>query len=133
MSLMRDDELCVLLELDLLPHIDLVDFYRGKVSLRRLSAAASRLPRTSRVWQELAARDNGGHIPWSQLEYLVAADANANRQIAYLLTFFRWIDTKKKGPEPEFPEPILPPGYQPHTLKMTPMEDVMAVLAVRIG
>jgi hypothetical protein len=48
--------------------VDLLDFYRGTLSVRRLGVLVKHLPRNSAVVRAL----NGGQLPLSRLEHFLA-------------------------------------------------------------
>lgn len=49
-------------------HVDLLDFYRGALSVRRLGVLVKQLPAESALSRAL----NGGELPWTNLEHRVA-------------------------------------------------------------
>ena len=111
--------LCKKFEVDLLyipgGAVDLVDFYRGKLSIRRLTLLSMELPEGSRVHKELMRREFDGEDPWGPQELLTAAAVNEIRYSNWLQALVMWqkADEKSRGPAPEKPETIKPPGFQP--------------------
>ena len=103
-------------EVDLLyAGFDLVHFYQGKMSLRRLTLLAMGLPKDSRVHAELMRREFNGEEPWGASEILAAATVDALRYSNYLQQYNMWMraDEKTRGVPPEMPKQIRPPGFQP--------------------
>jgi hypothetical protein len=102
------------LEVDLLDKgIDLLDLYRGKVSMRRVIAVVKHLPHTSAFMQELGKREVGEAVHWGPTEHLMCAMVNSNRSLEYLTAMLLWAKSDQKTPEPKPLDPIYPPGYQP--------------------
>jgi hypothetical protein len=117
--ILKDDKLCKMFEVDLLyipgGAIDLVDFYRGKITLRRMCLLAIGLPKDSRVHTELIRREFNGEEPWGPSEVMLAAVCDEIRFSNYLTTYGWWLKSEegKRGPAPTPPERIKPPGFQP--------------------
>lgn len=126
---LRDDVLSRKFEVDLLRlGVDLLDFYRGKVSARRLIAIATELPQSSLLMRELGRRDVGDSVKWDQKEYLIAAQANAARETAYYTSMLVWAKGGGKGDQPTPPEPIYPPGYQPVQKPLASNREIVSFL-----
>jgi hypothetical protein len=106
--------LCKKFEVDLLPDFDLVDFYRGKLTLRRLALLAGELPHDSRVHKEMLRREFDGEDPWGPQEILAAATVDELRLLNWIQVRAQWMkaDEKNRGPAPEPPERIPIPGYK---------------------
>jgi len=94
--------------------IDLLDFYRGKISLRRLAVIVSCLDNNSYLLKELGKREIGDSIHWDPQTHLVCSILNSTRNLEYLAALGLWskADPGKRGHQPQAPEPVLPPGYE---------------------
>lgn len=121
------------LEVDLFRQgIDLLDFYRGRLSLRRLVVFSLELGNDSLLMKELGWRELGDKILWDHKDYLAAANANSSRELVYLTALNLWGKGGGKGERPKPPDPIHPPGYVPEKPKMSTRED-FAVFAALIS
>jgi len=128
-SILKDDVLKRKLEVDLLTMgIDLLDFYRGKISLRRLCVLASCLDNNSHLMKEIGRRDIGDVVTWSPAEHLACAIANAVRYQCYLTELNLWGKGGSKGERPQPPEPIHPPGYQPPPIRIGSAQELAQLL-----
>lgn len=111
-EVLNDDDLCERLAVDLRGlGIDLVDYFRKKVTYREIIWCMKHLPNTSLLKQELGRRELGDEVKWDQKDYLSAANANATRDVVYLTSLLVWLKGGGKGPEPKQHEPIRPPGW----------------------
>jgi len=129
MSILRDAVTSRKLEADLADAgIDLVDYYRKKMSKRKLFVLAWELPLSSRLKRELGRREIGDQIEWDHSDYLMAATANFAAQNAYLTACIVWQNGGGKGEQPKEPEMIEPPGYQPPEPEFATTEDIMCFL-----
>lgn len=101
------------MEVDLVQEygVDLLDLYRGKLSLRKLILLVVRLPRSSRVVQALGVQEFGEGVRWSEETYFLADIANNARISNWLFQNKMWLQNDKRGTEPKFPELIHEPGY----------------------
>jgi hypothetical protein len=83
-KILHDEELCGCLELDLLDtykgSIDLLDFWRGTLSLRRLILAYRGLPRESRLMQKLG-KDKAR---WGQTEHFLCDQLDLLNKLVWL-------------------------------------------------
>ena len=129
MSVLRDTVLSRKLEADLSDRdIDLVDYYRKKMSKRKLFVLAWELPLSSRLKMELGRREVGDQVLWDHSDYLRAAAANFAAQNAYLSACLVWQNGEGKGEKPEVPEMIEPPGYQPPEPEFATTEEIYSWL-----
>lgn len=100
------------MEVDLLEKgIDLLDFYRRKISLRRLVVLTIELGQDSRVIKELLRREHGEMIEWDQKDYLLADLVDEQRATNYILTHVLYKDTKNP-PSVKKPKPCFRPGLK---------------------
>lgn len=108
--------------------VDLLDFYRGKLSLRRLLVFSHALPVESSLMKELAHREYGDQILWDSKDYLAAAQANAARELLFFQSLCRWLDgdPRKRGEKPVAPEPIRHPGWTAPKPVMATLDDFAA-------
>lgn len=88
--------------------IDLLDFYRGKISLRRLLVFVSELPRSSRTITELLSREHGALVEWDQKDYMLADLIDSVRVSNY------WLEqnVQMKTDNPRTPKKPVP-AYRP--------------------
>lgn len=77
--------------------IDLLDFYRGKISLRALSVRIRYLPRGSALWQV-----TGSDLAWADSTYLLASAVDA-------LQGANW---QRAGGKSQAPAPVKRPADQ---------------------
>ena len=114
MSILSDRELCRNLEVDLLEKgVDLLDLYRGKLSIRRVIAIATVLNKDSHLGKILVVREVGPDGEWDANEYFLAAIVNSSRNLEYLTALRMYFEGGEKGSKPIPPEPVRSPGYQP--------------------
>lgn len=122
-----DDDLCDRFEVDL-QHmgVDLGDWFRHKVSLRKLTVYARLLPPDSFTVRELARRNNPDEEePWSESMQMLVHCANVLQNIA----FYQAIKVADpKGPKPTAPQPIRPPGWRPEKKVMSNIVDVARLI-----
>lgn len=100
-------------EADLLERgIDLVDFYRGKITLRRIVVAIRQLPAGARLWKALAPPQAGksdatpGDAAWSGVEHKLAAVFDAVQNVTHVLQ----VVNSEKGKAPPAPARMPRPG-----------------------
>lgn len=80
--------------------LDLLDFYRGKLSVRKTAVLALKLPQGAETWREL-----GGPMAWTPEMFMGAAAVHALR----VANWQRTEDSKNKR---NYPEQIEPPKYE---------------------
>jgi len=95
--------------------LDLLDFYRGKLSLRRLCVAISQLPTTSRVVGVVAETER-----WGIVEYMLASLIDAVLYGNYLQEVWLYGNREKGsgGTEPKPSKPVFRPGQKPEEEKI---------------
>lgn len=131
MSILRDNDLCRMLEADLGDKgIDLVDYKRRKITTRKLLVYTIELPGTSRLKKELGRREVGDQVEWGHNEWLTCATANNAASIAYYLQCLLWQNGGGKGEKPEPPEPIMYPGYKPPVPEVATSEEIVQWLGM---
>jgi hypothetical protein len=93
------------LEADLLRHygVDLLDYYRGRLSARRIRVLVEHLPRDSSLVRELY----GDEGKWGLGEHLLAAAVD---QLAAGNWMFASVHAPENAEPPERPKPIPRPG-----------------------
>ncbi|MGX1883546.1 hypothetical protein [Streptomyces sp. NPDC055287] len=103
------DEHAEALEADLLRHygLDLLDWYRGSLTSRRLSVLLKHLPRDSAVAREL----HGEAAEWSVSDYLLATAVD---QLAEANWMFATVNQDEDSERLDFPTPVPRPGTEPH-------------------
>lgn len=84
------------------------------------------LPEDSRLMRELTRREiDSEERPWTENMMLMVAILNDIRQSNYLQEAAMWAraDESKRGPAPEPPEMLTPPGASDkHTMEPEPLE-----------
>lgn len=99
-------------EADLLDQgIDLVDFYRGRVTLRRVVVALRQLPAGARLWKALAPKTGKsdatpGDAAWTGTEHKLAAVFDAVQNVTHVLQVVH----SEKGKAPAAPNRMPRPG-----------------------
>lgn len=78
---------------------DLIDYYRGEISLRKAIILTMKLPGGSQVWLE-----TGGPMAWSSFDH-------TQYQIFHLLSIANWQRTKDGREGKSAPKPVQPPDY----------------------
>jgi hypothetical protein len=101
--------------------VDLVDFYRGEISLRKMCLFARYLDKDSKVATEMRSRQNLDEGVWSDEMYVLAGIFNGVMAMKYYTEGQLWARQKKKAAadEPKPPEPIRPPGWRPEKVRMS--------------
>lgn len=97
--------------------IDLLDFYRGKMSLRRLIILILELPPDSLTCQEQGRRLYGEVVRWDEKTAMTADIANGVRMMFYHLQMDNWNRGQQKGEKPEAPVLIHEPGWKPEEVE----------------
>ncbi|GAA1521693.1 hypothetical protein GCM10009730_31820 [Streptomyces albidochromogenes] len=95
------------LEADLLRHygLDLLDWYRGGLTSRRLSVLLKHLPRDSAVAREL----HGEAAEWSVSDYLLATAVD---QLAESNWMFATVNQDEESEWLDYPTPVPRPGVE---------------------
>ena len=103
--------------------VDLLDFYRGEISLRRLVVFTQNLPKDGEVVKELLFREEGELTFWDEKAYLLADILDEVRVSNYigqcLMQRGAKNPSKPNRPKPAYrpkksqPKPELPPLPQP--------------------
>lgn len=88
--------------------VDLLDFFRGKISLRRLVVLTQELPTDSRVIRELTTREYGPPAEWDQKDYMLADLIDEARKANYLLEYQLQSQSSKPS-KPKTPKPAWRP------------------------
>ncbi|MFE4693744.1 hypothetical protein ACFRH6_27305 [Streptomyces sp. NPDC056749] len=83
--------------------MDLLDWYRGRLSSRRLAVLVKHMPRDSAVAQEL----HGDGAEWTVTDYLLAAAVD---HLAAANWMFASVNTDEDSEPPEPPMPVPRPG-----------------------
>ena len=118
-------------EIDLLEMgVDLLDFFRGKLSLRRLVSLLFSLPEGSRLRRHL----EGPTGLWDRSDYLTANVIDGLNSVAYWSQYNIWFKSTpdSRGDAPEFPRPFPRPGDLPpeeEVVEFSSPEQVRAMLA----
>lgn len=89
--------------------VDLLDFYRGKVSLRRIVIFSCELDKDSLVCQELLRREHGDLAQWNQNDYLLADVVDELRYSNYIAQHILYKETQNP-PTVKKPKPAFRPG-----------------------
>jgi hypothetical protein len=99
------DEHAEALEADLLRHygVDLLDWYRGRLSSRRLAVLVKHLPRDSVTLDGL----HGEAAQWSVTDYLLASVVD---QLAEANWMFATVNRDEDADPLEYPRPVPRPG-----------------------
>lgn len=106
------------LEADLLRHygVDLLGWYRGELSSRRLAVLVRHLPRDSAF--RLAHEGEGAQ--WSLTDHLLAAVVD---HLAIANWMFASVNRDEDEPAPEAPQPVPRPGADDAAPDGTPASD----------
>lgn len=83
--------------------MDLLDYYRGRLSPRRLRVLIQHLPRQAALVREM----HGGDVEWGLSEHLLAAAVD---HLAAANWLFASANTPEGTEPPERPEPVPRPG-----------------------
>ncbi|MEU0298815.1 hypothetical protein ABZ252_04980 [Streptomyces sp. NPDC006175] len=83
--------------------MDLLDWYRGRLTSRRLAVLVKHMPRDSAVAQEL----HGDGAEWTVTDYLLAAAVD---HLAAANWMFASVNTDEDSDPPEPPVPVPRPG-----------------------
>lgn len=102
--------------------VDLVDWYRGQVSFRRLVLCSMMLNDKSFTMRILRRREEEltDQDPWDEQMSVAVATLNTLQGISYLTELSLWAQQKKpkESDKPKPPDPIRPPGWKPPKPKM---------------
>ena len=116
--------------------VDLLDFFRGTLSLRALTYAVIGLKKDSRVVKELTRRHlelDPGEEPWSDDKCLQVDIFNALHTLCFLTEYKMWASQDKKdrksADKPQPPEMVRPPGWKPPKKKIATNREVRSFLA----
>lgn len=99
--------------------IDLLDLYRGKLTVRRVMSFMKEFEPESSVFlkaqMRLQLEISEEEELWGTDRHLLCGVLNRLGQLNYLTEYALWAksDEKKRGQPPRPPDPIFPPGYQP--------------------
>lgn len=85
---------------------DLLDFYRGKISLRRMLVLVSQLPEDGCVTRREL-------LGWTARDYQMANVLDRINRVAYLLECQLWQNSDGKSKPPELPELVWRPTDVP--------------------
>lgn len=93
------------MEADLLRYygVDLLDYYRGRLSTRRLRVLVQHLPRQAALVRQM----HGEQVEWGLTEHLLAATVD---QLAISNWLFASAHTPENADPPARPEPLPRPG-----------------------
>ncbi|MEU1490311.1 hypothetical protein ACFYPA_17650 [Streptomyces sp. NPDC005775] len=83
--------------------MDLLDWYRGRLTSRRLAVLVKHMPRDSAIAQEL----HGDGAEWTVTDYLLAAAVD---HLAAANWMFASVNTDEDSDPPEPPVPVPRPG-----------------------
>jgi hypothetical protein len=78
----------------------LLDYYRGKLTLRKTAALAMHLPPGAETWREM-----GGPQAWTGEVFAIAAAVDA-------LRVANWQRTEDAKNQRNYPEPLQPPKFE---------------------
>lgn len=109
--------------------VDLVDFYRGKVSLRKLCVFINCLTEDSLVLTELHSRENDGEGAWNTPTLLGVQTINLLLAIKHYQEIMLW--QRSGGSDSEKPEPpdlIKQPGWKPEKIQMSEPLEIRAFM-----
>ena len=129
-GILKDDVLCRKLEVDLYQlGVDLVGFYKGEVSVRRMVTFAKEVESdsSSRLQKELISRHNYDEGSWNEDTSLLAYIANVTASLHYQQSMDAWGKSDKKQDKPIAPKLIKPPGWREPKKVMSPTEDVVSM------
>lgn len=90
--------------------MNLVDHYRGKISLRRMIVLVKGLPASSRVRAAMAGDENGSR--WGDVEHLLAVLVDSVNFLTQV-TAYKGSGRKPTGPPPPLPRPGDEPRRDP--------------------
>ncbi|MEU8616689.1 hypothetical protein [Streptomyces sp. NPDC048623] len=85
--------------------VDLLDWYRGDLSSRRLTVLVKHLPQDGAVQREI----HGESAEWSLSDHLLAAAVD---HLAVANWMFQCVNSDEDGDQPEFPKPVPRPGVK---------------------
>lgn len=106
------------------PGVRLLDFYEGKLSLRELIVLATELPEDSRVARAINEKEYGERARWPEEMFLYMDIANSLRESTFIAATALWAkgEENKRGPRPQAPEMLHPPGWEPEIPEMSDNE-----------
>ncbi|MFL6072745.1 MAG: hypothetical protein ACJ73S_05040 [Mycobacteriales bacterium] len=93
--------------------VDLLDYYRGRLSARRLRVLLQHLPREAALTRAL----HGDEADWGLTEHLLASVVD---QVATANWMFATVHTAEGSPTPDRPPPLPRPGVPETAEQSTP-------------